>query len=201
MFNFFKKKTAKMPSVTDETAHSNAAHPEKTEMCEEMLDDVSYIEDMKHTMNGVWQQYDVLLASRGYGWDYMVDTAAYMESADLDSISTITTSEMADMPETELIGAYRKTQGSIKHFDRLSVEQGQLALGGISRVLKAPVKIVWFNQTRVLRFFTPIDDDILMTKYVETVIRRTFGTGDAMKLAKVSFANARQMTADPEEKR
>jgi len=43
--------------------------------------------------------------------------------------------------------------------------------------------VVWFNQTRVLRFFTTIDDDTLMTKYIETVIRRTFGTEDAMKLA------------------
>ena len=59
-----------------------------------------------------------------------------------------------------------------------------LAIGGISRTLKMPVKIVWFNQTRVLRFFTPVDDEMLLTKYIETVIRRTFGTKDAMKLAK-----------------
>ena len=59
-----------------------------------------------------------------------------------------------------------------------------LAVGGISRVLKAPVKIVWFNQTRILRFFTPVGDEQLMTRYIETVIRRTFGTKDAMKLAK-----------------
>lgn len=55
---------------------------------------------------------------------------------------------------------------------------------GISRVLKCPVKIVWFNQSRVLRLFTIIDDEVLLTKYIETVIRRTFGTKDAMKLAK-----------------
>ena len=138
---------------------------------------------MKH-IHGSWQQYDILLAASGYGWDYMVDTAAYMESADLDSISTITTAEMANMPEKELIDAYKKTQGSIRDFKRLSVEKGQLAVGGISRVLKAPVKIVWFNQTRVLRVFTTVDDELLITKYIETVIRRTFGTENSMKLAK-----------------
>ena len=162
---------------------TDAVQTEETDLQEEMLNDISFIKEIRH-IKGPWQQYDILLASRGYGWDYMVDSAAYLESADLDAISTITTASMANMPETELIGAYRKTQGSINNFDRLSVEQGQLALGGISRVLKAPVKIVWFNQTRVLRIFTTIDDDILITKYVETVIRRTFGTGDAMKLAK-----------------
>ena len=31
---------------------------------------------------------------------------------------------------------------------------------------------------------TMLDDEVLIKKYVETVIRRTFGTKDAMKLAK-----------------
>ena len=150
---------------------------------EEMLNDVSYIQEMKH-IRGAWQQYDILLAASGYGWTYMVDCAAYMESADLDGISTVTVAEMANMPETELINDYRQCDGTLKEFDKLSVERGQLAIGGISRVLKAPVKIVWFNQTRVLRVFTLIDDEQLLTRYVETVIRRTFGTKDAMKMAK-----------------
>ena len=114
----------------------------------------------------------------------MVDCAAYMESADLDGISTVTVAEMANMPETELINDYRQCDGTLKEFDKLSVERGQLAIGGISRVLKAPVKIVWFNQTRVLRLFTLIDDEQLLTRHAETVIRRTFGTKDAMKMAK-----------------
>ena len=149
----------------------------------ETLDDVSYIEEMKQK-RGLWQQYDVLLAANGYGWDYMVATAAYMESADLDDISSITISEMANMPETELIDSYRKTQGYLKDFEPLSIEKGQLAIAGISRTLKAPVKIVMFNQTRVLRVFTIIDDRVILLKYIETIIRRSFGTKDAMKLAK-----------------
>lgn len=150
---------------------------------EEILDDISYIQEMKH-IRGPWQQYDVLLAARGYGWNTMVDWAAYMESADLDAISTITTAEMVNMPSTELIDQYRKEPNGIKNFAALKEEKGLLAIGGISRMLKAPVKIVWFDQTRVLRFFTPIDDEELLTKYIETAIRRTFGTKDAMKKAK-----------------
>ena len=42
-----------------------------------MLDDTSYIQEIRHFsgMVGsvVWQQYDVLLAVRPYGWDTMVD--------------------------------------------------------------------------------------------------------------------------------
>lgn len=36
----------------------------------------------------------------------------------------------------------------------------------------------------MLRVSSQIKDETLITKYVETVIRRTFGTKDAMKLAK-----------------
>jgi len=155
----------------------------KTELPEEILDDISFIKRMKH-IRGTWQQYDVLCAATGYGWNYMVDSAAYMEAVDLDDISTVTVADMANTPETELINAYRQSSGTLQSFDQLSVERGELAIGGISRVLRAPVKIVWFNQTNVLRFFTPIDDEQLLTRYIETVIRRTFGTKDAMKLAK-----------------
>ena len=59
-----------------------------------------------------------------------------------------------------------------------------LSIAGHSRTLNDSVKIVWYNQTRALRVFTHINDDVLITKYVETLVRRTFGTKDAMKLAK-----------------
>ena len=59
-----------------------------------------------------------------------------------------------------------------------------LGLGGMSKIIGAPVKIVWFNQTRVIRIFTPADNEDLLTKYAETMIRRSFGTPDEMKKAK-----------------
>lgn len=181
MFNFFK---SKKNNVDKQDANEVVKDVNSQTTEEETIDDISFIKEVKHIRSGVWQQYDILLAAQGYGWEMMVDWATYMESADLDAISTITVAEMANMPETELIAEYKKTDGGLKSFDKLSCERGELAVGGISRTLKAPVKIVWFNQTRVLRFFTPVDDEVLLTKYIETVIRRTFGTKDAMKLAK-----------------
>lgn len=172
MFDFLKKIID--PDTTENVQEKGA----------DMLDDVSYIMEIKHIRGGDWHQYDVLLAAMMYGWEYMVACAAYMESADLADISTVTVSEAVGMPETELIHDLRRCGGKLKKFDKLSEERGVLAVGGISRVLKAPVKIVWFNQTRILRFFTPVGDEQLMTRYIETVIRRTFGTKDAMKLAK-----------------
>ena len=190
---FRKYMAGKLPELSPlmpETSHGQARKKNGgggpaalAEKAEELLDDASYVGDMKHT-RGAWQQYDFLLAARAYGWRTMVDWASYMESADLDAVSTLTVAEMANTPEIELIREYKARPGKIEAFDKLASEKGRLAIGGISRTLKAPVKIVWFNQTRVLRFFTPVDDDTLLLKYAETVIRRTFGTKDAMKLAK-----------------
>ena len=65
----------------------------------------------------------------------------------------------------------------------LTQEHGMLSIAGRSRTLNDDVKLVFYNQTRGLRLFTPINDETLVRKYVETLLRRTFGTPDAMKLA------------------
>lgn len=162
------------------------------------LDDDSYIQEMQHQSGKVglvvWQQYDILLAAQHYGWETMVDWAAYMETADFDSIESLTIvqhiSEDAESTEqwtpfeTELAHVYNQNKVGLKNFERLNEEQARLSIYGHSRTLNSPVKIVWFNQTRALRVFTQINDETLITRYVETAIRRSFGTPDAMKLAK-----------------
>lgn len=211
MFNFFKRKdknekkqpemppepakkdeTAPEPAKTKDVPQEPAKRPapqqaDKVEIVipegEEIIDDPSFIQEMRH-LDGPWHRYDVLIDAMRYGWKTMVDWAAYLETADLEDISTITVAEMANFPETELIEDYRSAQGGLKAFAPLSEERGQLAIGGISRVLKAPVKFVWFNQTRGMRLFTPESDEMRIVRYVETATRRTFGTENEMKLAK-----------------
>ena len=154
---------------------------------ESMLDDTSYIQEMQHLSGKVgfmlWQQYDILLAARPYGWKTMVDWADYMETADFDSIESMVIGALGEQ-DIELAHVYNQSKVGLKNFDRLAGERGSLSIAGHSRTLNDSVKIVWFNQTRVLRVFTPINDETLITKYVETIIRRTFGTTEAMKLAK-----------------
>ena len=152
-----------------------------------MLDDTSYIQEMKHLYGkygfAVWQQYDFLLATQHYGWETMVDWAAYMESADIDKLDSIVVADMTDDTGIELAHVYNQDKVGLKNFERLVEEHGILSIAGNSRTLNDSVKIVWYNQTRALRIFTHINDETLITRYVETVIRRTFGTKDAMKLA------------------
>ena len=155
---------------------------------ETMLDDISYIQEIKHLHenagNVVWQQYDILLAAQHYDWETIVDWAAYMESADINMIESVIVADLAEAIGTELVHVYNQDKVGLKNFDKLKEEQGSLGIAGHSRALNGPVKIVWYNQLNVLRLFTTIDDELLIKKYVETVIRRTFGTKDAMKLAK-----------------
>ena len=162
--------------------------PKEEEKEETMLDDVSYIQEMQHLSGKVglllWQQYDILLAAQKYCWETMVDYIAYLETADFDKIDSLAVADLAGEPSVELIHVYNQTKGGLKNFEQLKEEKGTLSIAGHSRALNDSVKIVWFNQTNVLRVFTLINNETLVTKYVETVIRRTFGTPDAMKLAK-----------------
>ena len=157
---------------------------------EAMLDDVSYIQEMKHLHgndeNMVWQQYDILLAAQHYDWYTMVDWASYMESADINNIESVVVADSANATGIELAHEYNQNKMGLKNFENLKEERGRLSIYGHSRTLNSSVQIVWFNQTRVLRIITLINDEMLITKYVETLIRRTFGTKDAMKLAKAT---------------
>jgi len=149
----------------------------------EYLDDITFIQDIKRSSLGAWKQYDVLLAVRGYGWDTMKDWADYMAQADLKHISEVIAGALSH-GGTDCTKSYLANGAKCTQTPELSVEEGILSIAGISDVLRAPVKIIWYNQTRVLRLFTPVDDDVLVSCYVETMIRRTFGADNAMKLGK-----------------
>lgn len=181
LFDFLKKKSVKeeRPEIQPEKPETQ---PEKC-AAEEYLDDVTFIQAMKHIPVGPWHQYDVLLAARGYGWDAMINWADYMADADLEHISQVTAGEMGTQ-EKNITESYHNSRSKCSETPELKTEMGILSVAGISRTLDAPVKIVWFNQTRALRFFTIIDDEMLIRKYAETAVRRTFGTENAMKLGK-----------------
>lgn len=144
----------------------------------DIQDDMSFIADMRH-IQGSWHQYDFLLAANGYGWDYIVDSADYISKAELEHIGTVSVSDGAG--ETELVSEFNSAGGSVKSMKSLSDEYGAFGIGGMSKIVGGPVKVVWINQSRVIRIFTPINDEDLMLRYAETIIRRTFETPDSMK--------------------
>ena len=172
MLSWLKKKTAGQKP-------DQAKKPEQ----DGFLDDVTYIKEIKQTQSGPWHQYDVLLASRGYGWEYMLSSADYMAKADLEGISEVQTGDLG-LTAVDVTEAFTKGGCRCAAVPELKAERGMLSVAGMSKALRATAKLIWFNQTRVLRLFTVLDDAALVEKYFETVIRRTFGTKDAMKRGK-----------------
>jgi len=51
----------------------------------------------------------------------------------------------------ELAHVYNLNKVGLKNFERLVEEHGILSIAGHSHTLNDSVKIVWYNQTRVLR--------------------------------------------------
>lgn len=147
------------------------------------LDDVTYVQEIQCTDMGGWKRYDVLLAARGYGWDMMRQWADYMAQADLENISLVNAGALG-AGEVNYIDSYQENDCKCMRMPELEQERGYLAIGGLSPTLRAPIKIVWYNQTRILRLITPVDNKDMMACYAETMVRRTFGTEDAMKLGK-----------------
>lgn len=184
LFDLFKSKKEKKGNhpTTDASSHSQTVDSLNAQ-AEEYLDDITFIREMKHIPAKPWHQYDILLAARGYGWDMIIDWADYMATADLEHITQVTTGSMGAQ-EKNITESYNNSNGKCFGTPELKVEMGVLSIAGMSKTLKAPMKIVWINQTRMLRLFTMVNDEALITKYVETVIRRTFGTENAMKLGK-----------------
>ena len=175
LFDFMKKKTAAQPKKSEPVTPVKPAG--------DLLDDITFIKDMRHIPAGAWHQYDILLDARGYGWDMMKDWADYMAASDLEGISEVTTGSLG-ADDRNITQSYLAHEGKCRATPELETENGVLSLAGRSKTLGAPMKIVWFNQTRALRFFTLVDDELRIKKYAETVVRRTFGTENAMKPGK-----------------
>ena len=72
-----------------------------------VLDDVTFIKEIKHSTQGAWYQYDVLLDAAIYGWSYMLDSADYMATADLINISEVTTADLG-IDNTNVTASYNR---------------------------------------------------------------------------------------------
>lgn len=100
---------------------------------------------------GGWTQYDYQWPGR-FGFDYMVKIAQWLIWDGLEP-KTLVTGSMGSR-EVEHIQAWQE-----KRYVEKSVgeEAGYLGIGGFHRYVPAPVKVYFFNQTNVVRFFVAGD--------------------------------------------
>jgi len=138
------------------------------------------IHAVSHVKCGPWHQYDVLLSTTIFGWEYILKWADYMVASDMKQVDQVSVSEPGT-GDINITGEFEFEQ-SIKNMPTVMTEYSSLGLAGISNMSRGPIKIVWYNQTKMLRFFITTRNDEFILKYVDTMVERTFGTRDQMKL-------------------
>lgn len=104
----------------------------------------------KKKANG-WTQYDYQWPGR-YGFDYMVKIAQWLIWDGLEP-KTLTTGSLGGK-ETEHIQEWEEKRYVEKS---VGAEAGYLGIGGFHRYVPAPVKVYFYNQTNVVRFFVAGD--------------------------------------------
>lgn len=149
---------------------------------DEMLDDTSFITDVSVVRNGKHFLYTFRLTN-GYGWDYIRDSVDYLFAQDLEkepiNISVGDFDTYTDITKSYLKG--RKTGKNSSEWER---ERGCTKIFGQSKSLKSFVSVIFYNQTQIMKLLLPLENKKIATAYIETLIRRSFGTPNQLKLAK-----------------
>lgn len=149
---------------------------------DEMLDDTSFITDVSVNQTDKQFLYTFRLTSN-YGWDYIRDSVDYLFAQDLEkqpiNISVGTFDTYTDITKSYLKG--RKTGKASSDWAR---ERGCAKIFGKSKSLKSFVSVIFYNQTQIVKLLLPLENKKIASAYIETLIRRSFGTPDQLKLAK-----------------
>lgn len=138
------------------------------------------INAVSHVKCGVWHQYDILLSGTIYGWEYILNWADYMAASDMKQIDLVSLADPGS-GDINITGEFEQYL-SIKNMPSVMEEHSTLGLAGTGNMSRGPIKIVWFNQTKMLRIFITTRNDEFILKYVDTMVKRNFGTKDQMKL-------------------
>ncbi|MGN0764381.1 MAG: hypothetical protein ACI4MK_13370 [Aristaeellaceae bacterium] len=97
---------------------------------------------------GHWKQFDYRWPHR-FGYDFMLRSAQWLMDHGMPA-KTLTTAAITGAPETEHA---QQLQEGLTLKECAGREAGVLALGGFSATAHGLLKIVWFNQTDLVRVF------------------------------------------------
>lgn len=143
--------------------------------------DYSYICDVKcaeSTKDYPLHQYFITLTGN-YGWEYILSTADYVLKSDFPRLDQLCCGHLGGR-QIDMTRQYDSSRGLSALFD-IRNEFGWLSIAGGSKRIGG-VRITWFNQTRNMKIELMVPDRDGAAAYAETIVRRTFGTADEMKL-------------------
>ena len=146
--------------------------------------DGSYIAGFS-ILGGPRNKYRISLASRGYGWDYILEEVDYLVRADIDNITHMLAFNIGAKEPVSLLREFSLHGGRLTGIPELvQREFSSFELMGHSKELDSVILVSFYNQTRFIEIESNILDPERIIRYAETLIRRTFNTSDSMKLAR-----------------
>lgn len=160
-----RKGEAEKASVSETSPVEEKAAPTENER-------KSVVVDIKEGERfGFFSRYELLL-NGAYGWGFMQDAVQWLIDHDLDDVRTFSASVMPGFGEIELIDELVNNEMKVLQCPTVQEEDfGVLSVGGESKTLNCRVKLVFFNQTRVMRIFCELMPDMQRAReYVETVL-------------------------------
>ncbi len=180
LFSFFKGEdkgqadSDSMGTKDIQTSGNPFVRPEDT------LDSYTWLENVQKSMYGSWYVYDVTFYADGYDWEYIRNSAEYMIYNDLTKVVEV---KIADTVEYNITEEFMQ-HGSLLTTPSMNTQRNVLSVAGLSRVLNKNMMIIWFADARGMKFITEFDDETLLKKYAETLLRKNFGTENEMKTGK-----------------
>lgn len=137
----------------------------------DIIDEMDYVAAIKFVA-GSPNEYDFLLMEQPYNWAYVVDFADYLVKVDFERVDSIQVSEGTEADELDLINEFHETAGFVRKMSSLQNEFKTLSMRGLSKALGVPIKIVFTNQTRMVRIFATSDDEVTMARYTDAIVGR-----------------------------
>lgn len=150
------------------------------------LEDESYILQTLHTtMN---DNNSTLYLFRHYiadplRWESILQMVDYLLKAD---IVNFLVRVVDGNQETDITASFRANGNRCASTPELQKEHQQLILIGDSRCADQRIRLNWTNQANMIDMDLALDSQTLSVRYIETLLRRSFKTADALKLGEPS---------------
>ncbi|MBD5098852.1 MAG: hypothetical protein HDT35_04775 [Clostridiales bacterium] len=91
-----------------------------------------------------------------YGYDFMLDAAQVIIDTDFqDKLQGVAVAEVAGAEDMEQLDQVRACGNHLRECPSVAEEHGVLTVTGISQIMECAVQVEFFNQTRLVRLFSP----------------------------------------------
>ena len=119
-----------------------------------MVGDIAMIFAGKKEENG-WALIEYT-STWNYGYDFMLDAAQVIIDTDFkEDLQRIAIGRIAGSGQTECLEEVKSSNFILRDCNATKTESGVLIIAGQSKWMKCPFQLMFFNQTRIVRLYSP----------------------------------------------